>query len=235
MLLFLFLVTLFEVLFWSSVNNSEFSFSDIRSDKLITYILLANVLQDQFNIYTPATTALWEGSIIRYYTRPLNIILQLIYERLGKSWIPRWIMFSIPTVIIVFICGYDIWPYDFVHFIFFLISMVFSIIIGFEIDIIFSSVAIRLKSGCWTAEQICNAIIIVLSGQLIPFQILPDKLSKILMLLPFSSIASAPLTMYSGGGYIVRITVQCFWAIVFGLGVYIIFKKSEERMILFGG
>lgn len=221
-----FLVTLFELLFWSSLTSEA---------GIVTYILLANVLQEQFNIYTPTTTSLWEGSIIKYYTRPVKIIPQLIYETIGKSWIPKWIMFSIPTVIITSIFGFDILPYDMTHFIFFLVSMVFTIIIGFEIDIIFSSIAIKLQNGCWAAMQIRNAIIIILSGQLIPFQILPNKLTRILELLPFASIASAPLTIYIGGDFVKKIFFQCFWAILLGVCSYLVFIKSEEGMISFGG
>lgn len=110
-----------------------------------------------------------------------------------------------------------------------------AIIIGFEIDIAFSSIAIRLKNGCWAAVQIRNAIIIVLSGQLVPFQVLPDKLAGFLMLLPFASIANAPLSIYVGGDYTVRILLQCFWAIVLGFVSYIMFTKAEEEMVSFGG
>lgn len=144
-------------------------------------------------------------------------------------------MFSIPTVLIIAICGFEFLPYDFIHFIFFLISMLMAIIIGFEIDIAFSSIAIRLKNGCWAAVQIRNAIIIVLSGQLVPFQVLPDKLAGFLMLLPFASIANAPLSIYVGGDYTVRILLQCFWAIVLGFVSYIMFTKAEEEMVSFGG
>ena len=230
-----FLVTLFELLFWGAITENGVYYMGIRSSDLVKYILLANLFQQQFNVYTPATAALWEGSIIRYYTRPVSIIQQLVYEMIGKLWIPKWLMFSIPTVLIIAICGFEFLPYDFIHFIFFLISMLMAIIIGFEIDIAFSSIAIRLKNGCWAAVQIRNAIIIVLSVQLVPFQVLPDKLAGFLMLLPFASIANAPLSIYVGGDYTVRILLQCFWAIVLGFVSYIMFTKAEEEMVSFGG
>lgn len=230
-----FLATMFEVFFWSSLTGKEGYFSGAISNRVVTYIILANIFQDQFNVYTPATTALWEGSIIRYYTRPIKLISQFVYETIGKSWIPKWVMYSLPTMIIVLLCGYDIWPYDWIHFVFFVCSIILAIVIGFEIDIIFSAIAIRLKNGCWAAEQIRNALIIVLSGQLIPLQLLPNKVATILMILPFSSLANAPLEIYIGGEFIARILLQCFWAIIIGVIAYLVFKKSEERMISFGG
>lgn len=230
-----FLVTLFEVLFWSAVTDNGVYYVGIKSSDLVKYILLANLFQQQFNVYTPATTALWEGSIIRYYTRPVSIVQQFVYEMIGKHWIPKWLIFSIPTALIIAVCGFEFLPYDFIHFIFFLISMLMAIIIGFEIDIVFSAIAIRLKNGCWAAVQMRNAIIIVLSGQLLPFQVLPAQLSGVLMLLPFASIASAPLSIYIGGDYTSRILLQCFWAIVLGLVSYIVFTKAEEGMVSFGG
>ena len=55
------------------------------------------------------------------------------------------------------------------------------------------------------------------------------------MLLPFASIANAPLSIYVGGDYTVRILLQCFWAIVLGFVSYIMFTKAEEEMVSFGG
>lgn len=230
-----FSVLFFEILFWNSITQGEINLSNVESNKLVAYILLSNVLKEQFNVYTPATTALWEGSIIKYYTRPLNLIPQFIYEMIGKNWLPKWITFSIPSIIIIYLFGFDIFPYSLKHFVFFIISLIFAIVIGFEVDILFASIAIKLKNGCWAAEQIRNIIIVVLSGQLIPLQFFPKNFADFFMLLPFSSMASAPLTIYIGGAYINRILLQVFWAIVLGFFAYYIFRKSEEGMVSFGG
>lgn len=235
MFLIPFLITIFNLCFWSAIFEYKKQIYGMTKNQLITYMLLVNVFYQQFNVYTPATTALWEGSIVRYYTKPLGLIRQFIYEVIGKSWLPNWLIFSFPTIIIARLLGFHFFVSDFKHFIFFILSFIISIIIGFEIDIIFSAIAIKLKNGCWAAQQIRNILIIMLSGQLIPLQFFPKIIKQILEILPFGSLANAPVSIYIGGEYFYTIGIQCFWAIFMGFLSYIIFKKSEENMISLGG
>lgn len=229
------LSVLFQIMFWKSVSINVESFMGVSSQQILTYIFLANILKYQFNIYTPATTSIWEGSIIRYYTKPMGIVRQLLLEVVGKQWIPQWLFFSVPTTLVMCIIGIPITPFDGIHFGAFLISMMFSIIIGVEVDLIFASIAVRLENGCWAAEQIRNALMIVLTGQVIPFQLLPEFIGKILTMLPFASIANTPISIYIGGDIFIRLVRQMIWSVFLGLLAYVLFLKSTERMISNGG
>lgn len=207
----------------------------MRVSQALTYTLLASVFSEQLYIFTPATTALWEGSIISRFTRPLPVMGGLMAETAGK-WIPSLLFYSLPVLLIAPLLGVNILPADFRSGLLFVLSMVLSISLGFAIDFIFSAVAMCLKNGCWAALMIRESVSELLSGALIPFALLPVGVGNVLSMLPFGSIASAPLSIYIGLGNPVRILAQqLIWNIVLWTVAYRSFHKSQEEMISYGG
>lgn len=128
-------------------------------------------------------------------------------------------------------------PVSFVNGIVVLISLLLSVSLGFALDLLFTSFAIRLKNGCWAATKVRESIYSLLSGALIPFVFFPWGLGRIFALLPFGSVGNAPLTIYTGmeSEIIKTIGIEIFWNITLWVAGIKIFIKSEERMISFGG
>lgn len=64
---------------------------------LLTYSLMASVWRQQLNILTPATSALWEGSLIGRFTRPMSILQSLAAETIGRWWVPVFLFYGLPV------------------------------------------------------------------------------------------------------------------------------------------
>lgn len=80
------------------------------------------------------------------------------------------------------------------------------------------------------------AITSLFSGTVIPFKILPFDLTAFFELQPFGSLGGAPLSLFVGSDDPMRIIlIQVFWNIVLWPVAIIWFKKSQERMVSFGG
>lgn len=77
----------------------------------------------------------------------------------------------------------------------------------------------------------------VMSGSLIPFALFPWGIGQVLSWLPFGSIASAPLSIYTGLTEDVGklLLIQLFWNVVIWYLAVVSYRKSEEEMISYGG
>ena len=77
---------------------------------LLTYTLMASVWRQQLNILTPATSALWEGSIIGRFTRPVSILTSLAAETVGRWWVPVFVLYSLPLLLLSPLLGISCLP-----------------------------------------------------------------------------------------------------------------------------
>ncbi len=212
--------------------------SDIAMTKsqLLTYSLMSTIFRPQMDIISPATSSLWEGSIIGRYTRPMHVFLSFIAETIGKWWIPAFFTMSIPLLLLASFVDINPFPTSLYSGIMGLLSISLSASLGFTMDFIFSALAMHLKDKCWAALQIRESVLNLLTGAIIPLNLMPVSISNILRILPFASLASVPLNIYIGITEPLKaIIIQIIWNIIFWIMAFKIYKKSEEEMISFGG
>jgi len=231
-----FMQFLMLMLIWRSLAAGGADLGGMNINQLLTYTLMASVLRQQLDIITPATSALWEGSIISRYTRPMKVMQSLTAETIGRWWVPVFLLYSLPLWILSPLMGIHPLPHSAVHGLLALLSLALSASLGFALDFLFASLAMRMKNGCWAVTRVREALFELLSGALIPFSLMPQPIARVLQLLPMGSIAHAPLSLYVGqGDPVALLTMQAGWNVVlWPLAIYV-FKKSEERMISYGG
>lgn len=222
------------LLLWRSLADQGADLGGLSLPQLLTYTLLASVLSEQLNIVTPATTAFWEGSIISRYTRPMPVLMQMGAETVG-GWLPGLLLYSLPMLLLSPLLGVSLRSLM-AHGPVVLVSLLLSVSLGFAMDFMFASLVIYVKNASYTAYYIRQAIIKLFSGALIPFALLPWGVGKVLELLPFGSVASAPLLVAIGSDSPYRLlALQLFWNAVLWPLALLTFKKSEERMVSYGG
>lgn len=216
------------IFIWKSLNQGE---------ELLTYTLMATILHQELNIISPATSSLWEGSVIGRFLRPMPVEASFIAETIGKWWIPNFLFFGLPLWILAPFLGISPWPASLQHGILAFISLILAASLGFAIDLIFASFAMHLKNGCFAALAIREAIFALLSGEMIPFTLFPKAVGTIFSLMPLGSIGHGPLTIYTGlsDNPAFVLGLQVFWNLTIWTGAILFFRKSKERMISFGG
>jgi|GEM_PF-148010 len=231
------------LMLWRALAQQGADLGGLSLDQLLTYTLLAAIFGEQLNVLTPATTAFWEGAIISRYMRPLPVLAQLMAETVG-SWLPGLLLYSVPTLIIAASAGLNPgiaflanagtgFP---ARGLLFLISLLLAMALGFAMDFIFASLVIYVKNASYQAYQIRRAIVSLFSGALIPFTLLPWGMGRVFELLPFGSTASAPLLIFVGTGNPARlICLQIIWNLIFWAAALILFRRSEERLVSYGG
>ena len=223
------------LLVWQSLLQSGAGTGGLTLMQVLTYTLISSVFSEQLNIITPATTSFWEGSIIMRYTRPLPVVAQLMAETAGR-WLPSALLYALPMLALSPLLGVNPLPASPLHGLLFIISLTLAVSLGFAIDVMFAALAVRLKNASWMACLIRGAIVNIFSGLLIPFALLPWGIGNVLSLLPFGSVAGAPLSIYVGEGNAWQLLIiQIIWNVALWPLAMLVFRKSSERMVSYGG
>lgn len=223
------------LLIWRTVFTAGADTGGMTLTQIMTYSLLASVFADQLNIVTPASMSFWEGSIINRYTRPLAVLPQIVAETAGR-WLPALALCAAPTVLIALLAGVPVAPASPLRGALFVLSLAMSVSLGFAMDFLFTALAVRIKDASWLAHTIRNAIVNVFSGAVIPFALLPWGIGDVLSLLPFGSVAGAPLSIYAGLGNAARmLALQALWNLALWPLAVLAFHRSSEKVVSFGG
>ncbi|MDL2219083.1 ABC-2 family transporter protein [Ruminococcaceae bacterium OttesenSCG-928-O06] len=223
-------------LLWKGLARAGADLGGMQEGALLTYTLVSFAFRPQLDIVSPATASLWEGSVIGRYTRPMPVYISYIAETVGRWWLPFFALFALPALLAAPLFGVSPLPQSAAAGGLFLCSLVLSIVIGFALDLIFAALAMFLKNAMWMATRIREAVYNLLSGALIPFALMPAPVGGLLGLLPFGSVASAPLSIYVGAQNAPQLLLlQLFWAVVLWPAAHLAYKKAEERMVSYGG
>lgn len=223
------------LLVWRSLFSGGAKPDTLVLRQVLTYTFLASLLEEQLNIVTPATMAFWEGALASRYLRPLPVLGQLTAETVGR-WLPTLTLYSLPTALAAPLLGIRLLPATPVQGFGALISFILALSLGFALDYLFAALVIYLKNVNWTAYLIRQAIMAVFSGALIPFSLFPWGIGAVLKLLPFGSVAGAPLAIYTGSeppG--ILLAVQLGWNLLVWALALMAFHKGQERLVAYGG
>lgn len=223
------------LLLWRSLAGQGADLGGMSIQQLLLYTMFSSVLREQLNIVSPIIDSFWDGSLISRYLRPAPVLRQLMAETVG-SWIPGLLLYSLPMLMVSAVLGIDLLGAIIRNGPLFLISLCCSISLGFAMDFLFAAMVIHLKNANYTAYVIRQAIVTLLSGALIPFALMPWGLGRLLTLLPFGSVTSAPLLIIVGTDTTLNLLgLQILWNFVLWPLALLAYKRSQERMVSYGG
>ena len=189
--------------------------------------LLANILiVDSFiNDWDSA------GKVMPLFARPMPIYAQVIARTVGE-WVPSLLLFSLPMALAAPLFKIDIIP----RTIWVIPSLILCASLGFALEFIFFCFTLRARHVEWLMWVVRSAVVSFFSGTVIPFRILPFGMDKWMAYQPFGSLGGAVLSLYVGTAEPLNIIpVQIFWNLIIWSAAVILFNKSRERMVSFGG
>jgi ABC-2 type transport system permease protein len=220
---------------WRSIINNTGAVYDGQAGYILQYTLLAAAFYEQLDVQTTASTTFWEGTVSSRYLRPAGIFGQYTAETVGR-WLPGIFLFTLPVILLSPLLGAGLYPADPARPVLFAVSLLLGIASGFALDYIFTGLMVLLGNMHYFAYQIRSAVTVLLSGALIPLHLMPWGIGSILELLPFASMASAPLQIYTGTGDAVRLMLlQCIWCAILWVLAAFVWQKNRQRLVMFGG
>lgn len=218
------------IFFWSSLLSKENN-TGIYVSQMLTYVFMGRILKEFLNIQSEATNWSYDGLFNSLFIRPMNVLLNISLQHIGKI-LPRFMVFSVPMILIGPIFKINVIPAS----PYFIISFILTVSLGFAVEYLFTCIIMALPNIRWGIICMRAALMAAFSGAFIPFNMLPFGLDKILIYQPFASLGGAFLSVYTGMSEPLDIIlVQLFWNVVLWLLTIILFRKSREAIVSYGG
>ncbi len=84
---------------------------------------------------------------------------------------------------------------------------------------------------------VVDKLVMVLGGSYLPISMFPKVMKVFAFISPFGAINFASSTVYDSWNneFIIRIGLQLFWIVVFGILLSFVYKKSKEKAMINGG
>lgn len=220
---------------WRTVMAGQGVVSGMSLEAVLTYTLIAEVFAAQLSGRTHIDEDLWSGNIANRFLRPMGIYGQMLAEMVG-GWIPNLLLFSLPLLLAAPLLKVDPLPATWMAGLWFALSLLLSVAVGTALDLFFGACMVFLENSVYALQLIRNALTTLLSGALVPLALLPWGLGETLALLPFASLASAPLRIYTGtGDPNLLVPLQGFWAVVLWVAAHALWRHNRERLVSHGG
>ena len=208
-------------------------------ESTLIYLVLATALFNFMSMY-----AVWDigrsiqsGKIVLDLLRPFEYRRYLFWCLVGPTFVQFFTTF-LPTFIIVCIVTKGSVPLG-INLIYFAVSVVFSVIINYNIDFIVGTICIYTES-IWGINIMKEVIVLLFSGATIPLNFFPEKLKDFALCLPFRAIYDSPLKILlsQNAGFndmAETLFIQLFWAVTLTLFAKIFWSVSIKRITVNGG
>ncbi len=223
--------TLIPLIFLWRVVMASGADVGMTTAQMLSYTYASVLLSDLMVVKTAATGWLSEGVLVKLYGRPISVIGQLVAQTVG-GWLPMLTLFSLPMAVSAPLFGVSLVPAT----PWFFASLLLCVSLGFAIDLLFACLSIKLRNMSWLIDRIRAAIVALFSGTVIPIRLLPLGIGEAMKYQPFACLGGAPLTLLTGAAnpYDV-LALQAVWNLLLWPLALLIFKKSQEGMVSYGG
>jgi len=229
--IFIKVCTLIPLLFLWRVVMASGADVGMTSDQMQAYTYVSALLAELLVVQTAASGWLSEGVLLKLYGHPLSVVGQLAAQTMG-GWVPMLLLFSLPMALAAPLFGVSLIPASPLFF----LSLVLCVSLGFAIDLLFACLSMKMRNMNWLVGRIRVAIIALFSGTVIPIRLLPFGLVEVMKYQPFASLGGAPLSIFAGAADAAEVLMlQVFWNLLLWPLAMLVFHKSQEGMVSYGG
>lgn len=221
----------------NSQNFMGFSMEDMVIYLFITF--LTGYLTYSDGTYAIASE-IRDGSIAMRMIKPCSFDMCFLFQELGNKIINVALIFT-PIVFGVEVYRWALTgavQFDIVHFLLYVVSLIFAYMISFYFNVCYGFMAFYLKN-LWGADILKECIINFLSGATIPLAFMPDAMAKVLEFLPFSSLSYTPVMVYMGmysyTEIAIRMGMQVFWICFMFVMSKLVWRHAVKRLCSQGG
>lgn len=220
---------------WRALFAGRGEVGGLALSQVLTYTVVGAAFSDQIEARTGLSWSIWEGAVNTRLLRPVPVFADYLAEAVG-SWLFRLLTFTLPILLLAPLLGVRTMPSGAEAGGLFALSLILAIAVGVAIDFLWGTLVVWLDQSLWSIEMSRSSLASFLGGAVIPLPLLPFGLGNILGLLPFASMASAPLLIfvgYEGAGQL--LLLQAGWAVVLWIGAIAAWRASAPRMVSHGG
>ncbi len=229
---------------WMAIYGSSDAavLGGLTRNEMIVYVFMSYVTSQIVNVEISdyISDDVMEGTVAMTLIKPIDYRMSLIFRAFGNVFY----RFMAPAVFVWI--GLEIYKVNALgigvtsikDILLYLFSSTLSILIFLLFDFCFGMVAF-VTTYMFGMAMAKSALLLFLSGQLIPISFFPEALQQIFMFLPFSSMIYTPVMVclgkYSGSELAFVLGRQLVWVVVlYVLGTFL-WQRITKRLIVLGG
>lgn len=224
---------------WKFVFRSQETLAGYTMAQMTTYVILSRMLSSQFGGGINAEFAQWvyDGTIGIELLRPVSLFLTLFSKRMGEFLF--FVLFKgIPVTFLCFFLLGGVMPAGGVNFGLFLLSVCISIVIMFFFEFMVGMCSFYTLSY-WGLGFCKSALLSILSGGIVPLFLFPERLARVLELMPFAGMVSVPVNLYLGryeaGQALSYIILQAVWVLLLMGAAMAFYSHVIKKVVVQGG
>lgn len=244
--LFRFLPIITQIFLWGAIFavGTSAARDDIEGygyRDMVAYYLLAMVARafsSMPGLASGIARDVRDGQIKKYLTQPIDLLGYLFWHRIAHKLV-YYVVATGPFVLVFWLCRdyFPGWP-DAFTIAGFCVALVLAFLLGFLIEALIGQISF------WFLEVSSLLFIYMmfnyfLSGHMIPLDLLPEAVDRVIQYLPFKFLAYTPaaimLGRYSHPELVQELTMAVGWIAVLFLMNRIAFARGVRRYGAFGG
>ncbi len=237
-----FLTLSITMFLWNAIYKSseETVINGFTFEEMIIYLLMMFLTAGltSVNVLYTISSEVKDGSIAINLVRPINFEKRMFFEALGTPLYNLLVIFTIGFTIVNIFYYKISGGIDIANIGLYFLSTTLGLIITFYFYYIFGLLSFKIIN-MWGTSQMVEAVVMLLSGFLIPITFFPQWALKIIELLPFSSQIYTPVMIYLGkldSNEIVKaIIIQVVWIGILMIIAKVTWKKLIKSLTILGG
>lgn len=235
----LFYVVLVYFLWKAIYGNTTTTLNGMTFNQAFIYIGVASTIFILFQTYPDwyLSFKIRSGDIVMDLLKPLDVQIQVWAYSMGGS-LSKLITTTLPCLIVIF--GIFRASLSFgLNIPFFIISVVIAASLSYVFDFIIGITSFYTES-IWGISVTKEALVLFLSGAIVPISFFPQNIQVVLRYLPFQAIYNIPLTILTSDTmgivhYLSALLVQVGWLVVLVIISRLYYRKALGQLTINGG
>lgn len=234
---FIFIIYIMLMLWENIFSQKGSSIAGFTLNQMIWYLIVTEMITlSRSNVFQEVSRDVKNGNIAYMLNKPYNYIWYSFFNSLGEISV-KLLMNLIIGIIIGFIYVGPLINFNILSLPLIAISLILGVLINFFIYISLSLTSFWLEENS-AFFWIYSKLIFTLGGMLIPIDMFPDWLEKMVKYLPFAYVTYAPAKLavnYSSSLFKNTIIIQIVYLIVFVTITIGIYNKGVRSLNVNGG
>ena len=230
-----FIIILVKIFLWESIIASNSSNKVIEVNQVITYFILAGIISQITDISLEFANKIRTGMLSNDLIKPVNAV-GLEFTKVIALKILTIIKFLPVFIVLILIFNKNFLIPNFNFYS--LVFLITGIIISFYIQLFIHTLAFWMTDVS-SMNYIVVIFIGIFSGNLIPYQFLPEYIKNIFELLPFQFFINAPISTMIGHLSVTNfnnyLAVGMIYIFAFSILNYFLFKLGVRKYTAVGG
>jgi len=224
---------------WITLYTQRPGAFGVSLQQMVTYAVLSMAIENLFYTGPPYYMAqqVRSGAIDVDLLKPLDFHFHMLARSTGEMLF-RIIVLALPAMLV----GYFLFdlqlPANSQSGFLFVVALLLGYLVNFHLEFLLGSIALvtlEIHSIDWAFHATSRFF----SGQFVPLWLFPGVLGPLAGILPFRSIFSTPLSIYtgvlSGGSIIQAIGFQLLWLIILLIISRWLWERVQTRIVSQGG